>query len=40
MDFITIDTIKFDQEKSLEQDIINFPMDPIINSYFNKHTMY
>ena len=39
LDFITIETIKFEQQKSPEDDIITLPMDPIFNRSFNKNTM-
>ena len=37
--FIKIKIIKVVQQKTPEQDIITLPMNAIINSYFNKHTM-
>ena len=38
LDFITIDSIKIEQQHSLYQDIITLPITPIINSSF-KHPM-
>ena len=37
LDFITIEIINVEQQTSPENDIITFPMDPIINRSFNKH---
>ena len=39
MELIRIETIKFEPQKYSEQEIITFPMNPIINSSFNKHPM-
>ena len=37
IDVITIETIKVEQQKSSDQDIITFPMNTIINISFNKN---
>ena len=39
LDFITIDVLKIEQQHISSQDIITLPMNPIINSSFNKHSM-
>ena len=39
LDFITIDILKIEQKHTSSQDIITPPMNPIINSYFNKYPM-
>ena len=39
LDFITIDVPKIEQQYISSQDIINLPMNPIINSFFNKQSM-
>ena len=39
LEFITIDVLNIDQQDFSDQDIINPLMNPIINSYFNKHPM-
>ena len=39
LDLIKIETIKSEQQKYPEQNIINFTMYQIINSSFNKHSM-
>ena len=38
-DFITVDILKLAQKHNASEDIINLYMNPIINSYFNKHPM-
>ena len=37
LDFINIDILKLEQQNPSIQDIITIPMNPTINSYFNKH---
>ena len=37
--FITIDVIKFEQQKYPYHDIITLPMNPIINISFDKYPM-
>ena len=39
LDFIPIDVLKTEKQKSSDQDIITLPTTPIINSYLNKHNM-
>ena len=39
LDFITIDILKLEHQHPSSQDIITLPMNPIINSYFNKQPM-
>ena len=39
MEFITIDVIEVEQQQYPYQGIITLPMNPIINSYSNKHPM-
>ena len=39
LDFITIDILKLEHQHPSSQYIITLPMNPIINSYFNKNTM-
>ena len=39
LDFITIDIIKLEQQHHSSYDIIPLPINPIINSSFNKHLM-
>ena len=39
LDFIIIDLLKIEQQHYLYQDIITIPMNPIMNSSFNKHPM-
>ena len=39
LDLITIDILKIEHQHHSSKDIINLPMNPIINSYFNKHPM-
>ena len=39
LDSIYIDVINIEQQHSSDKDIITPPMNPIINSSFNKHTM-
>ena len=39
LDFITIDTIKLEQQHNSNDDIINLSMNPIINSSLKKHPM-
>ena len=39
LEFITIYVVRVEQQQSIYQDIITLPMNPIINSYFNKHPM-
>ena len=38
-DFITVDILKLAQKHNASEKIINLYMNPIINSYFNKHSM-
>ena len=37
LDLITIDILKLEHQHPSSQEIITLPMNPIINSYFNKH---
>ena len=39
LELITIDVLKIEWQHPPSNDIINIPMNPIINSYFNKHPM-
>ena len=39
MNFITIELIKVEQQIYIEQDIITWPMNKILNISFNKHPM-
>ena len=39
MYFVTIDSLKIEQQHPSGQEIITLPTTPIINSYFNKHPM-
>ena len=39
LDSISIDVTNIEQQHYSDQDIITLPMNPIINSYFNKNTM-
>ena len=39
MEFVKMDVVKVEQQKSPYQDIIYLPMTTIINGYFNKHPM-
>ena len=39
LDLITIDILKIEHQHHSSKEIINLPMNPIINSYFNKHPM-
>ena len=39
LDLITIDVLNIEQQNTSSQEIIALPMNPIINSYFNKHPM-
>ena len=39
LDFIKIEITEVEQQKSTENDIINLPMDPIVNISSSKHPM-
>ena len=39
LDFITICILKLEQQQPSSQGIINIPMNPTTNSYFNKYLM-